>query len=86
MAAQTRRLHDIGRSGRWFLINLVPIVGPCVFFFWMCKDSTPGENEYGPNPKGGIIYPTASYKQHEEYKSLEETELSDPWEERDRTN
>jgi len=45
-----RRLHDTGRSGWWILIGLIPLVG-LVLLFFMVLDSTPGENEYGPNPK-----------------------------------
>lgn len=47
-----RRLHDIGKSGWWFLISLVPLVGGIVLLVFMCLDSQPGENIYGPNPKG----------------------------------
>ena len=52
LALGWRRLHDIGKSGIWFLIVLVPLVGEILLFIWMCKDSQPGENQYGPNPKG----------------------------------
>ena len=47
-----RRLHDIGVSGWFMLLMFVPIIN---FFFWLYisfKDSQPGHNEYGPNPKG----------------------------------
>tara|TARA_B100001964_G_C13964437_1_gene479132 strand:+ start:321 stop:719 length:399 start_codon:yes stop_codon:yes gene_type:complete len=47
-----RRLHDTGRSGWWWLINLVPFVGVVVFLVFMCLDSAPGENQYGSSPKG----------------------------------
>jgi uncharacterized membrane protein YhaH (DUF805 family) len=47
----SRRLHDIGKSGWWQLLNLVPVVGFFVLLFWLVKDSSPGENQYGPNPK-----------------------------------
>ena len=47
-----RRLHDTGRSGWWLLILLVPFVGVIVFFVFMALDSQPGDNKYGPNPKG----------------------------------
>lgn len=46
-----RRLHDTGRSGWWLLIGLIPFVGAIVIFVFMLLDSTPGENQYGPNPK-----------------------------------
>lgn len=102
LAAAVRRLHDIGRSGWWVLLNVVPSiicfalliallgsalvtlvaagtyepemlidnlsanVGLCaayvlsalasfvcsiVLIVWWAKDSTPGANEYGENPK-----------------------------------
>lgn len=47
-----RRLHDIGKSGWWWLIGLVPFVGWIVIIVFCCLDSQPGENQYGPNPKG----------------------------------
>lgn len=46
-----RRLHDIGKSGWWWLIGLIPLVGPIVLLVFCCTDSQPGENQYGPNPK-----------------------------------
>ena len=50
-AVSVRRLHDTGKSGWWLLIPLVPLVGVIVFLVFMVKDSEPGENQYGPNPK-----------------------------------
>ena len=47
-----RRLHDIGKSGWYILVNLIPIVGCIWFFILMCTDSQPGTNKYGDNPKG----------------------------------
>lgn len=46
-----RRLHDVGMSGWWYLIALVPIIGALILIFFFVKDSQPGENMYGPNPK-----------------------------------
>ena len=46
-----RRLHDIGKSGAYFFCILIPIVGPILLLIWALKDSDPGENQYGPNPK-----------------------------------
>ena len=51
LAVAWRRLHDIGRSGAWYLLLLVPIVGVIVLIVWFCKDSQPGVNQYGPCPK-----------------------------------
>ena len=47
-----RRLHDTGRSGWWWLIAFIPIIGWIVLIVFCCLDSQPGENQYGPNPKG----------------------------------
>lgn len=51
LAVTCRRLHDIGRSGWWQLLNFVPLVGFIVLLFWLVKDTVPGDNEYGPSPK-----------------------------------
>lgn len=52
LAVSIRRLHDTGRSGWWLLIGLIPLVGAIVFLVFTVQDSTVGDNEYGPNPKG----------------------------------
>ena len=53
LAVNVRRLHDIGKSGWYYFIWLIPpfIVGAIILFVWYCKDSQPGENKYGANPK-----------------------------------
>lgn len=51
LSVTVRRLHDIGKSGWWMLINFVPVIGFFVFLFFMFQDSQHGDNEYGPNPK-----------------------------------
>ena len=45
-----RRLHDIGRSGWWLLIALIPIVGFIIVMVWAARKSLPITNEYGPVP------------------------------------
>ena len=51
MAVGVRRLHDTGRSGWWVLIALLPIIGAIVLLVFMARDSQPGSNQWGPNPK-----------------------------------
>ncbi len=46
-----RRLHDIGKSGWWYLIALIPIIGALILLFFFVTDSQAGENAYGANPK-----------------------------------
>lgn len=52
LAVAVRRLHDVGKSGWMLLITLIPLIGTIWFFVLMVTDSNPGENKYGPNPKG----------------------------------
>jgi uncharacterized membrane protein YhaH (DUF805 family) len=51
LASGVRRLHDAGKSGWYFFIGLLPLVGTVVLLVFLCRDSVPGENRYGPNPK-----------------------------------
>ena len=52
LAVLFRRLHDTGRSGWWWLLAFIPIIGWIVLIVFCCIDSQPGDNQYGPNPKG----------------------------------
>lgn len=52
LAVGARRLHDTDRSGWWLLIGLVPFVGGIVLLVFFVMEGTPGDNQYGPNPKG----------------------------------
>lgn len=51
LALCVRRLHDVGKSGLWFLWILLPIAGPIILLVQYCTDSQPGPNQYGPSPK-----------------------------------
>ena len=51
LAVNIRRLHDIGKSGWWYIIYLIPIIGAIWLTVLMCLDSEPGENQWGENPK-----------------------------------
>ncbi len=46
-----RRLHDTGHSAWFLFIGLIPIVGALILLYNFLKDSDPGENDYGSNPK-----------------------------------
>ncbi|MDE1918540.1 MAG: DUF805 domain-containing protein [Sphingomonadales bacterium] len=56
LAVTVRRLHDTDRSGWWFLILLVPIVGWVIWLWLMVSDGTPGANRFGEDPKGRGLY------------------------------
>lgn len=56
IAVGVRRLHDMGRSGWWYLIAFT-IVGIVVLIVWFASnDSEPGTNQWGPSPKGDLGY------------------------------
>lgn len=50
IAICVRRLHDIGRSGLYYLFILIPFVGAIILLVWFVTDTEPGE-VYGKNPK-----------------------------------
>lgn len=50
IAVSVRRLHDIGKSGWWLLLSLIPIVNLYLIYL-LCVDSQPDTNEWGENPK-----------------------------------
>lgn len=52
IAVSVRRLHDIGKSGWWYLLSIIPIIGWVAMIYFCVLDSQPGVNQYGPNPKG----------------------------------
>ena len=54
LAVAVRRLHDVGRSGWWYLIALTGI-GIFVLLYWFVQDSEAGANKWGPNPKTGAV-------------------------------
>jgi uncharacterized membrane protein YhaH (DUF805 family) len=51
LAVTVRRLHDTDRTGWWILIALVPLIGVIVLLVFAALEGTPGDNQYGPNPK-----------------------------------
>ena len=51
LSVAVRRFHDIGRSGWWLLLVLIPVLGWIALFVFTLLDSQSGSNEYGPNPK-----------------------------------
>ena len=50
LAVTVRRLHDVGKSGWFYLIIFIPIIGAIWLLVLMCTIGEYDENEYGPNP------------------------------------
>ena len=51
LSVTVRRFHDIGRTGWWLLLMLIPILGWIAVFVFTLLDSESGSNKYGSNPK-----------------------------------
>jgi uncharacterized membrane protein YhaH (DUF805 family) len=60
LAVAVRRLHDTGRSGWWYFISLVPLIGGIILLVYLASDSALGTNAYGDSPKDGP-YPGGGY-------------------------
>jgi len=53
LAVGVRRLHDVGKSGWFFFIALIPLIGSIWLLVLFCSAGDYGENDYGADPKGG---------------------------------
>lgn len=51
LALAIRRLHDIGKSGWWLLIAVIPVIGSIWLIVLEATDSQPGSNAWGVSPK-----------------------------------
>lgn len=54
LAVSWRRMHDTGKSGAYWLINLIPLVGWIIWIIWAVKPSEPHINQYGEVPGNNI--------------------------------
>ena len=52
IAVAVRRLHDLDRTGWWFLLVLTGI-GAILLIVWFCWKGTEGPNRFGPDPLAG---------------------------------
>lgn len=55
LAVCVRRLHDIGKSGWYYFIGLIPIIGVIILLVWFCTEGEPQSNAWGPDPKAGEV-------------------------------
>ena len=51
LAVTIRRLHDTGKSGWYFFLGLIPLVGGIILLVFMVTAGDFGDNEYGDDPK-----------------------------------
>lgn len=54
IAVAIRRLHDIGKSGWFLLIALIPLVGFIILIVFYAKEGDAGTNAYGA-PDPGLV-------------------------------
>jgi uncharacterized membrane protein YhaH (DUF805 family) len=50
LGSAVRRLHDIGKSGWWIFINLIPLIGTLIYLYWSAKPSQHETNNWGAPP------------------------------------
>ncbi|WP_426483538.1 DUF805 domain-containing protein [Flavobacterium sp. 2] len=51
LAVVVRRLHDVGKSGWFYFIALIPLVGSIWLLVLLVTEGDRGENYYGADPK-----------------------------------
>jgi uncharacterized membrane protein YhaH (DUF805 family) len=62
IAVGVRRMHDVNKSG-WFI--LIPIYN----LILACTDGTPGDNQYGPDPKNRNGFGADDYQRPVDYNT-----------------
>ncbi len=60
LAAGSRRLHDIGKTGWLQLLALIPLVGWVILIYWAAQPGDPAANQYGPPPQAAPIEPAVA--------------------------
>ena len=51
LAVLVRRLHDVGKSGWFYLIFLIPFIGVIWLLILYCTEGQKEDNKWGPDPK-----------------------------------
>ena len=51
IAVFVRRMHDIGKSGWWFFISLIPLIGGIWLLVLLATDGSSEDNNYGASLK-----------------------------------
>lgn len=51
LAVVVRRLHDIDKSGWYYFVRFIPMIGPIWLLVMLCTAGTQGRNDYGNDPK-----------------------------------
>jgi uncharacterized membrane protein YhaH (DUF805 family) len=51
LSVTVRRLHDVDKSGWWYFVSFVPLIGAIYLLILMCTDGDSGWNRFGASPK-----------------------------------
>ena len=51
LAVVVRRLHDVGKSGWFYFIFLIPLIGVLWLLVLYCTEGQKQDNKWGPDPK-----------------------------------
>jgi uncharacterized membrane protein YhaH (DUF805 family) len=51
LGVSIRRLHDTNRTGWWYLLIFIPVIGWIVLIVFWAMAGDPGPNNHGPNPQ-----------------------------------
>lgn len=51
LAVSVRRLHDINKSGWYYLVGIIPFLGAIWLIILFATEGDRGSNQYGPDPK-----------------------------------
>lgn len=50
ISVSVRRLHDLNKSGWWYLISFIPLIGIIILYIWFATRGTVGANNFGEDP------------------------------------
>ena len=62
MSLSIRRLHDTGKSGLWYLISFLPLLGPVILFILCSKDTKKEARPWASPPAAGRFCDKALYR------------------------
>jgi uncharacterized membrane protein YhaH (DUF805 family) len=60
LAVGARRLHDIGKSGWFQLLGLIPLIGWVILIYWAAQPGQPESNQFGAPPAAPAGTPQAA--------------------------
>lgn len=49
-----RRLHDAGKSGWWYFVSIIPLIGSFWLLYLTFKGPDENSDDFGPNPRFAV--------------------------------